>query len=141
MFALHDFLFKVRDPTIWRVALAAIVAPPLAMAIYGVVLSMALEPIAHPITLDQVLGMMAYTCLYGSILSYLGLALVGLPTFCILKWVDAQRGIAYLLIGALSLPVLITLRSGELPTHLAQFVVLTASGCLVAGAWWLLASR
>lgn len=139
--ALHDFLFDVQNPTIWRAVLAAIVAPPLAMTIYGVVLSTALGPIAHPITPDKVLGMMAYTCLYGSVLSYLGLALVGLPTFCILKWLDAQRGIAYLLIGALPLPLLITLRSGELPAHFAQFVVVTAPGCLVAGAWWLLASR
>ena len=141
MSALQSFLFEVRNPTLLRVAIATLAAPPLAMAVCGIVVSVAFSKTAGgALTLGKVIGT---TSLYGSVFAYLVIALVGLPTFLVLKGIDAQRGVAYLFVGTISLPLLLSLKSAGLPSHdiVASLFLAATPGCLVAGCWWLLASR
>lgn len=142
MSELRSFLFEVRSPTLTRVATATLIAPPVAMALYGVLASVVLSESGNRAsTLGQVLSMTLMACLYGSGLAYLGMFLVGLPTFLGLRALGAQRGVAYIIVGAGFLPLLLVLKSGGLPGHSAPVLLATMPGLLVAGCWWLFASR
>lgn len=84
---------------------------------------------------DQVFGMIAMTLLFGTGFAYAGMLLIGLPAFAILKRLRSETGLAYLCVGATSLPVLLTYRDVPTPS-LAQFAFAGLPGLLVATWWW-----
>jgi hypothetical protein len=89
---------------------------------------------------DQVIGMMVMAVGIGSLLAYAGMLLVGLPANVALKYLRAERGITYVLIGSVSIPLVLAFNDPSSPT-MAQLSLAAAPGALVAGLWWLVASR
>jgi hypothetical protein len=132
----YRFLFDRRFPRMRRRILAALLAPPLAMIVYGSMAPLWFGP-GSP---SQVLGMTAMMAGIGSLFAYGGMLVVGVPANLMLSSLGAERGIAYLAIGAASLPVALTLSDGSLPT-IGQFTLAAAPGSLVAGILWFIASR
>jgi len=134
--ALLGFLFERRVPPIKRRILAALLAPPLAMALYGL-----MTPIWFGGgTMEQIVGMAVIAVGFGSLFGYLGMILVGLPANIALKTLKAERGMVYLVIGAVSLPLVLAYRDQSMPT-VAQLTLAAAPGGLVAGLWWLISTR
>ena len=134
--ALLRLLFERRVPPIKRRILAAFLAPPLAMVLYGLV---------TPIwfgggTMEQFVGMAVIAVGFGSLIGYLGMILVGLPANIALKALKAERGILYLVIGAVSLPLVLAYRDPSMPT-VGQLTLVATPGGLVAGLWWLISTR
>ncbi len=128
--ALQNFLLEVRKPSLLRAVIAAFAAPPIAMLGYGIIASVVLSRTSGSATVNNILGMIGMTCLYGSALAYLGMVLVGVPASSALKAMNEQRGVAYLLIGTFPLPLLLLLRSGELPDHTAPILLAATPGSL-----------
>jgi hypothetical protein len=91
-------------------------------------------------TTVQVVGMTVMTVAIGSLFAYLGMLIVGLPANFLLSLLRAERGVTYLTVGAVSLPVLLAFNDPSTPT-IGQFTLAAAPGSLVAGLWWLIASR
>lgn len=112
------------------------------MMIYGIIASVILGNMGRePDWLGKALNMATAMALFGSVWAYVGVVLVGLPTFVALMAMDAQRGVAYLVVGTIPLPLLLLIRSGELPGNVGLVILAATPGLLVAGCWWLLASR
>lgn len=134
--AISRFLFELRSPSIARRILAALVAPPLAMVLYGIMMPLWLRTGS----IEQVTGMTLIVVIIGSIFAYAGMVLVGFPTNITLRWLNAERGITYILMGAATLPLVLALKDPTFPS-VEQFTLAAAPGGLVAGLWWLVATR
>ena len=130
------FLFENRSPTFARRVLAAIAAPPLAMALYGLMAPFWFGSGSSV----QIVGMTLIMVAIGSLFAYVGMLIVGLPANVGLRSLKAERGIVYILIGAVSLPILLAIKDPSAPTF-AQMTLAATPGALVAGLWWHIASR
>jgi hypothetical protein len=130
------FLFERRVPLDLRRVQAAIVAPPLAMALYGLMMPLWFGNGST----EQAIGMAVMVVGIGSLFAYVGMLVVGVPANLALKSLKAERGIAYVLIGALSVPIALTFNDATAP-RFEQLTLAAAPGALVAALWWLIASR
>ena len=139
---IRPFFFQRRSPSLGKRLAGALVAPPLAMALFGLIVAIWSSWFSGAGSVDMVVGMVLAFTLYGSMIAYAGILLVALPANMLLNGLNAERGIAYVLLGAAGglIPILALQRGLAMPDlPLALFLALP--GALTAALWWLIASR
>lgn len=140
---MRNFFFKACSPSSRRATIAAFAAPPIAMALCAIVISVLMvfdDSVNGPATANNLLDTTGATFFFGSCIAYLGIAVIGLPTLLALKVFRAQRGISYILVGSISTPVLLLLNGDTLLIGTTMFFIAAVPGFLVSACWWLLAT-
>lgn len=137
-------LFLARKtPAGSRIALATLFAPPLGMVVFGIVSPILLNDVAGPGSRGNPISFVSFglmMVLLGSIFAYIGTIFIVLPIMCLLRKLDLECGLAYLVTGAVALPLIELARSGQFPQHAAQGMLAMMPGAFVAGVWWWIAS-